>query len=132
MNHFCTVDQIYINIKDMFNPLHRLCSWISQSSYTKSFLCQETQINGSHNWFSHLFEFNIKTFLKVYITVAGKHISSHIIQGIWDLVAKLGLQWDYFGTLIPFGIKSQSQDLIAAPALVRTPLALLPNRPFSW
>ena len=104
----------------MFNPLPRLCSWISQSP------CQETQINGSHNWFSHLFEFNIKTFLKVYITVAGKHISSHIIQGIWDLVAKLGLQWDYFGT------KSQSRDLIVAPALVRTPLATLPNQPFSW
>ena len=63
-------------------------------------------MNGSHNWISHLFEFNMTTFLKVYITVAGKHISYHIIQGTWDLDAKLGFQCDYFGTLILFGTKS--------------------------
>ena len=31
---------------------------------------------------------------------------------IWDLEAKLGLFWDHFGTLVPFGTKSQIWDLI--------------------
>ena len=33
-------------------------------------------------------------------------------QKFWDLKAKSGLFWDHFGTLVPFGTKSQIRDLI--------------------
>ena len=44
---------------------------------------------------------------------------------IWDLEVKLGRFWDHFGTLVPFGTKSQIWDLIIAPAS-RTPFRLVP------
>ena len=32
------------------------------------------------------------------------------------LGGKIGTFWDHFGTLVPFGTKSQIRDLIVAPA----------------
>ena len=33
---------------------------------------------------------------------------------IWDLKAKLGLNWDHFRTLVPIGTKSQIWDFIGS------------------
>ena len=51
---------------------------------------------------------------------------------IWDLDAESELLWDHFGTLVPFGTKSQIRDLTAAPAWKRRKELHVEISPDSW